>query len=192
MRRLQAEDIERISSTELAVRFHLSSSQIRKDLASFGEFGIRGVGYEVNALASHLRHLLGLDRTHGVVVVGVGNLGTALSQFPGLQRETFEIVGLFDTDSSKIGTSVGGYLVRPMSDLNKVVQETQAKLGILTVPAQAAQECCDLLAEAGITAVLNFAPAQIKPRENLAVKSVDIRVILEELAHYAVAEKPES
>lgn len=191
LRRLQVEGVSRVSSNELAQRFHLSSSQIRKDLAAFGEFGIRGVGYEVEALANHLRSLLGLDRTHRVVVVGAGNLGTALSQFPGLQRETFRIVGLFDTSPEKIGKTIGGYLVRRLEELHQVVAETEARLGILTVPAQVAQESYDLLADAGITAVLNFAPAQIKPIRGTSLRSVDIRVILEELAHHAVSQSLE-
>ncbi len=171
----------------MAQRFHLSSSQIRKDLAAFGEFGIRGVGYEVDALANHLRELMGLDRTHGVVVVGVGNLGTALSRFPGLQRDTFRVVGLFDTDPAKVGSEVAGHVVRPTEELADVVAETGARLGILAVPAPAAQASYDLLADAGVTAVLNFAPAQIKERAGTSVRSIDIRVVLEELAHRSIA-----
>lgn len=184
LRHLQETGVKRVSSQELAKRYHLSATQIRKDLAQFGEFGIRGVGYEVDELADHLNSLLGLDRKHAMLIVGMGNLGSALAQYLGFNYGSFQVVAGVDNDPRKIGRKVGSFTVRSADELAAVVRDSGAEIGVLTVPAEAAQQNYDALAEAGIKAVLNFAPVRLKRRHGVPLKNVDLRINLEELAFF--------
>lgn len=184
LRHLQELGIKRVSSQEMAQRYHLSATQIRKDLAQFGEFGIRGVGYEVDELADHLNSLLGLDRQHTMVIVGMGNLGTALAQYLGFNYGAFKVVAGVDMDPNKVGRQVGDFTVRHASELADVVRESGAELGVLAVPAEAAQENYEALADAGVKGVLNFAPVRVKRRPGVLLKNVDLRINLEELAFF--------
>jgi len=184
LRHLQELEIKRISSQEMARRYNLSATQIRKDLAQFGEFGIRGVGYDVDELADHLNSLLGLNRQHAMLIVGMGNLGSALAQYLGFNYGAFHVVAAVDNDPRKIGRKVGTLLVRSPDELDNVVRESGAEIGVLTVPAEAAQENYDRLADAGIKAVLNFAPVRVKRRSGVPLKNVDLRINLEELAFF--------
>ena len=184
LRHLQELGVKRVSSQEMAQRYHLSATQIRKDLAQFGEFGIRGVGYEVDELADHLNALLGLDRAHALVIVGMGNLGSALAQYLGFNYGAFHVVAGVDNDPAKIGRKVGRLTVRPATDLPAIVRDSGAEIGVLAVPAEAAQENYDALAQAGIRAVLNFAPVRVKRRPGVPLKNVDLRIDLEELAFF--------
>ncbi len=184
LRHLQEQEIKRISSQELARRYHLSATQIRKDLAQFGEFGIRGVGYEVDVLAEHLNALLGLDRRHAMVIVGMGNLGSALARYLGFNYGAFQVVAGVDNSPQVIGRKIGGFTIRPTSELAQVVADSGAEIGVLAVPADAAQENYDALAEAGIRGVLNFAPLRLKRRPGVPLKNVDLRINLEELAFF--------
>jgi redox-sensing transcriptional repressor len=181
---LDAAGVKTVSSLALAEQFHLNAAQIRKDLAYFGEFGIRGVGYEVGHLIDRLRHLLGLDRQHGLVIVGVGSLGTALARFPGFNCDGYKVVGLVDSDPRKAGRRLGILLVEPLSRLPDLVAETAASIGVLAVPSPAAQETYDALVAAGVGAVLNFAARQIRAVPAVPVKSVDLRIGLEELGYF--------
>jgi redox-sensing transcriptional repressor len=184
LRHLQELGIKRVSSQELAHRYHLSATQIRKDLAQFGEFGIRGVGYDVDVLADHLNSLLGLDRPHALVIVGMGNLGSALAQYLGFNYGAFHVVAGVDNDPHKIGRRVGNLIVRSAAEIPDVVRESNAEIGVLAVPAEAAQENYDALADAGIKGVLNFAPVRVKRRPGVPLKNVDLRINLEELAFF--------
>jgi redox-sensing transcriptional repressor len=171
-----------ISSQALADRFHLSSAQIRKDLAQFGEFGIRGKGYEIGPLADRLHHLLGLDRKRRLVIVGMGQLGTALAGYIHFNDDSFEVVAGFDSDPAKIGRSLRGVPVFAIADLRRTIEETGAEIAVLTVPAAAAVECYEVLAKAGVRAILNFAPATLPERDQVRLKNVDLRTYLEEAA----------
>lgn len=184
LRHLQELGIERISSQEMARRYHLSAAQIRKDLAQFGEFGIRGVGYEVQALADHLNSLLGLDRRHPLVIVGMGNLGSALSRYLGFNSGSFQVVAGVDNDLRVVGRRMGDFVVRHSRELRQVVAETQAEIGVLAVPAEAALANYKALIEAGVKAVLNFTPVRLKSRADVPLKNVDLRIHLEELAFF--------
>lgn len=184
LRHLQELGIKRVSSQELAQRYHLSAPQIRKDLAQFGEFGIRGVGYEVDELAEHLSSLMGLDNEHRLVIVGMGNLGTALAQYLGFNYGAFRVVAGVDKDPAKVGRKIAGFKIRPASELEDVVRESDAEIGVLAVPAEAAQENYEALAAAGIKAVLNFAPVRVKRIQGALLKNVDLRINLEELAFF--------
>ncbi len=187
LRRLQDLGITRISSQQLAQRFHLSASQIRKDLAQFGEFGIRGVGYDVAHLRDRLERLLDIGREHPTIVVGAGNVGTALARFPGFRSGGFRILAIFDNDPLKVGTVLAGLVIRHSRDLISGVAETGARIAILTVPAEAAQENYDALVSAGVKAVLNFAPVQLDLDPRVRVKNVDLLIFLEELAYFLQA-----
>jgi redox-sensing transcriptional repressor len=184
LRQLQEQGFARISSQAMAQRYHLSATQIRKDLAQFGEFGIRGVGYQVDELADHLDALLGLNRSHPMVIVGMGNLGSALARYLGFNHGAFHVVAGVDNDPRKIGRKVAGFEVRPADELAAVVRESGALIGVLTVPDEAAQDYYDALAEAGIRGVLNFATIRVKPRPDVPLKNVDLRINLEELAFF--------
>ena len=184
LRRLHEERVERISSQDLARRFHLSAAQIRKDLAHFGEFGIRGVGYDVEQLISRLSSLLGLDRQHRMVIVGMGNLGSALAQYLGFNSGAFQVVAGLDRDPAKVGQRIGGLTIRPASELAATVREERAEIGVLCVPAESAQANYDALVAAAIKGVINFSPIRIRPVPEVPLKDVDLRIHLEELAFF--------
>lgn len=181
LRVLSEEGATRISSKDLARRFNLSAPQIRKDLAQFGEFGIRGVGYDIAVLERRLVTLLGLDRPRRLIVVGVGNLGRALARHLTFNQNNYQVVAAVDTDPGKFGMRVGELTVRPVQELAEVVRETGAEIGIMAVPAWAAQRTYTELVSAGIGAVLNFAPVTLEVDPEVPVKNVDMRIHLEEL-----------
>jgi len=184
LRQLQAQGVERISSQELASRFHLSAALIRKDLAQFGEFGIRGIGYEVEGLIDGLRTILGVDRIHHVAVVGIGRLGGALATYLDATRGAFRMVAAFDSDRRKVGSKIVGLTVSHVSEIPTVVPATDVEIALITVPPSAAESTCEALTRAGVRGILNFAPVQLKVPETVAAKSVDVRIHLEELAFF--------
>ena len=174
-----------VSSQELAERFHLNSAQIRKDLACFGEFGTRGVGYNVSRLKTQLVQTLGIDRKRNVLIVGAGNLGMALADYRGFNNAGFEIVALVDSDPEKTGrVSRSGIPVLAFPRLGEIVRDNAVEIGVIAVPADAAQEACDALVAAGVIAVLNFAPVQIRTLPRVKVKTVDLRINLESLSFF--------
>lgn len=182
---LEQSRVETISSQALAEQFHLNAAQIRKDLAYFGEFGVRGVGYYVKDLKLHLRQILGLDRRLKVAVLGAGNLGQALADYPGFGREGFEILAMFDVDSEKIGDrSRSGVPIFDIRDIKKVAKKDRIDIGVIAVPAESAQQVLDLVVAAGIKAVLNFSPGTLKVPPGVKLKSVDLTVSLEGLSFY--------
>src|SRR5438270_533861 len=164
---------ETVSSAELAERFHLNSAQIRKDLACFGEFGTRGVGYNVSRLKEHLIRELGIDRSRNVVIAGAGNLGMALADYGGFNANGFRIAALVDIDASKVGRkSRTGIPVLPYSDVKSIVAEHNVEIGIIAVTADAAQDVYEAFVGAGVTAILNFAPVQLRAHGHVKLKSV--------------------
>lgn len=180
LRELQREGLETVSSRELADRFHLSSVQIRKDLAQFGDFGTRGVGYEIAPLAARLHSLLGLDRKRPIVIVGMGSLGSALAGYIHFNDDSFQVVAGFDVDPDKVGRRERGVPIYDPGELARVVRETGAQIAVLTVPAEAASASYDALVAAGIRAILNFAPVALPDRPTVRLKNVDLRTYLEE------------
>ncbi len=184
LRSLEEEGISRISSERLARRFHLSSAQIRKDLAHFGEFGVRGVGYDVHDLAERLAALLGLDRVHRVGIVGMGNIGTALARSPAFNTGSFIVVAGFDKDPARCGQRVAAILVRPTAELVTALRDAAVSIGVIAVPAAAATWAHGQLAAAGVRAILNFSPVALPSAPACRVKNVDLRVHLEELAFF--------
>ena len=182
---LDAAGVQTISSQTLAEQFHLNAAQIRKDLAYFGEFGVRGVGYYVKDLRRHLRQILGLDRSRRVAIMGAGNLGLALADYPGFRQEGFEIAAMFDASADKVGQhSRGGVPIHDIRDLKRIVRRERLDIAMLAVPAAAAQAVVDLVVAAGIKAILNFSPGALKAPPDVKLKSVDLTVSLESLSFY--------
>jgi redox-sensing transcriptional repressor len=179
---LEEEGIKTISSQELAERFNLNSAQVRKDLAYFGEFGVRGIGYYVSGLKVELQKILGLDREWQVALVGFGNLGSALFNYKGFERQGFRISAIFDDDPSKIGRTVHGITILPLRDLPREAKAKDLQIGIVAVPAEAAQTVTDRLVASGIKAILNFAPAPLKVPKDVRLKNVDLSIELESLS----------
>jgi redox-sensing transcriptional repressor len=185
LRCLESLDETTISSRELADRFHLNAAQIRKDLAHFGEFGIRGVGYNIGLLKEHLVQTLGIDRPRHAIIVGAGNLGMALADYKGFNSEGFRVVALIDIDPKKVGrSSKRSISVEPPEQLREIVRRHHVEIGIIAVGPTDAESVCDSLIDAGLCAILNFAPVQIRLREGVKIKSVDLRINLESLSFF--------
>jgi redox-sensing transcriptional repressor len=182
---LDGAGVRTISSQSLAEQFHLNAAQIRKDLAYFGEFGVRGVGYYVRDLKRHLRQILGLDRKLRVAIMGAGNLGLALADYPGFRQEGFEIAALFDTLREKVGQqSRGGVPIHDFHDLRKISKRDAIRIAVIAVPAPAAQQVLNQVVAAGIKAVLNFSPGTLEVPAGIKLKSVDLTVSLESLSFF--------
>ena len=173
-----------ISSGEIAEGVGVSPAQVRKDLAYFGEFGTRGVGYNVKDLLRHTLKILGLNAKWPVVVLGAGNLGSALVSYRGFRERGFEIVGVFDNDLSKIGKRLMDLEVLGTEKLEKLIMENNVKIGILTVPASAAQEAANQIINAGVKAILNFAPTVLSVPEDVEVRDIDLSTRLEILTFH--------
>jgi redox-sensing transcriptional repressor len=181
---LEEDGIGTISSQALAERFNLNSAQVRKDLAYFGEFGVRGIGYDVPGLKAELQRILNLDRDWPVALVGFGNLGSALFHYRGFAKQGFRIAAIFDDDPAKIGRVVAGVPILSTRDLGRAVNAHGLQIGIVAVPAEAAQIVVDALVEAGVKAILNFAPSRLKAGRNVRLKHVDLSIELETLSFY--------
>ncbi|HKW01104.1 MAG TPA: redox-sensing transcriptional repressor Rex [Vicinamibacterales bacterium] len=182
---LDAAGLKTISSKALAEQFHLNAAQIRKDLAYFGEFGVRGVGYYVKELKRHLRAILGLDRTVRVAILGAGNLGLALADYPGFRQEGFSIVALYDTERTKIGRkSRGGVRICNITEFKKSAKRDHVDIAVVAVPAESAQGVVNTAVQAGIRAILNFSPGSLKVPPGVKLKNVDLTVSLESLSFF--------
>jgi redox-sensing transcriptional repressor len=183
---LEADGVTSVSSRQLAERFGLNSAQVRKDLAYFGQFGVRGLGYYIAELKHNLERILGLKQDWEVALVGVGNLGSALIAYKGFQARGFKIGMAFDADPAKVGQIVGDVPIVEIAKLVQTVRRKKVKIAVLAVPAPAAQSVADLLVEGGVTAILNFAPAQLTVPEGIKVQNVDLSVLLKTLSYHTV------
>jgi redox-sensing transcriptional repressor len=182
---LDGAGVRTVSSQALADQFHLNAAQIRKDLAYFGEFGVRGVGYYVKELRRHLRQILGLEGRVPIAIVGAGNLGLALADYPGFRDEGFEIAALFDTERDKIGRrSRAGVPIHDIREFRKVVRREGIRIAVIAVPAEAAQAVVNTVVTAGVKAVLNFSPGALQVPPDVKLKSVDLTVSLESLSFF--------
>ncbi len=181
---LEEDGVKTVSSQELADRFNLNSAQVRKDLAYFGEFGVRGIGYYVSGLKAELQRILGLDREWPVALIGFGNLGSALFHYRGFARQGFHIAAIFDEDPSKVVHEVESTPIFASRDLVREVKARGIQIAIVAVPMEAAQAVADQLVAAGIKAILNFAPARIKVPRDVRLKNVDLSIELETLSFY--------
>lgn len=172
------------SSQELGERLGISSAQIRKDLSHFGEFGKQGTGYHVNYLVEQLRRILHLDREWPVALVGAGYLGHALAHYGGFGRRGFSISWIFDNDPDTIGQKLNGIPVRHVDSLERIIRREKVQIAILAVPATAAQELADRLVDAGVGAILTYAPISISVPENVQVQYSDPVVQLQRMTFY--------
>jgi len=173
-----------VSSDELAAAAGVNSAMLRKDLSFLGSYGIRGVGYDVATLTEEIARTLGLTVHRSVALIGVGNLGLALAGYAGFASRGFRIAALVDADPARVGTSIQGMAVRDIADLERIVDEDNITIAVLTTPASAAQDICDRLVAAGVTSILNFAPVVLTVPSHVDVRKVDLAAELQILSFH--------
>lgn len=184
LQRLKANEIRTVSSEALAKAARVKSTQLRKDLTYFGQFGTRGLGYDVEQLSKMISDLLGTTSLQPVILVGVGNLGLALLSYRGFEQEGFEIIAAFDAEAHGKRDKDGATPVYPMEKLPEIVQKDAVRMAILSVPASAAQEVANQLIDAGITGILNFAPIVLHVPDDVMVNNVNLAMELENLSYF--------
>ncbi|MGI8434673.1 MAG: redox-sensing transcriptional repressor Rex [Nocardioidaceae bacterium] len=177
-------DVATASSEDLAGAAGVNSAKLRKDLSHLGTYGTRGVGYDVNYLRYQISREIGLTQDWPVVIVGIGNLGHALANYSGFGNRGFHIAALLDSDPARRGESVAGRRIRPLADLDEVVRSEAVSIGVIATPANAAQDVCDRLVAAGVTSILNFAPAVLAVPDQVDVRKVDLSIELQILAYH--------
>ncbi|WP_314585452.1 redox-sensing transcriptional repressor Rex [Paenibacillus terrigena] len=181
---LQQREVLTVSSQDLGLKLDLNPAQIRKDLAYFGEFGRKGIGYDVAYLIQKIRQILKLNQQINVALVGAGNLGQALSNYNTYLKDNMKIVAVFDAYQPKIGSKINNIVVQPMEDLEATVRENNVRIGIITVPAMEAQNVANAFVNAGVEAILNFAPVILKVPQHVRVHTADFTTDLLSLAYY--------
>jgi redox-sensing transcriptional repressor len=179
-----AQGVTHISSDQLAELAAVNAAKVRKDLSYLGSYGVRGVGYEVAFLAYQIQRELGVNHEWPIVIVGAGNLGQALANYGGFVERGFGLVGVFDTDPSKIGTQVGGICVQHLDELSEVVQTRGVNIGVLATPAATAQEAVNRLVRAGVGSILNFVPIVLLVPRGVHISKVDLAGELQILSYY--------
>ena len=184
LRMVQDEGLDIISSEELGRRLGITPEQIRKDLASFGQFGKKGVGYYVNELKRNVGTILGLDNHWNIAVIGIGHLGAALANYQNFVSLGFNLVALFDQDPAVIGSTVNHVKVEDVRNLQKIVASRHIHIGIIAVPAAFAQEVADTLVKAGIKGIWNFAPIKMKVPETMHIVNEDLSIGLSSLSYH--------
>ena len=180
---VEKQNIVNISSGEIAEGMGGTPAQVRKDLAYFGEFGTRGVGYNVKQLNQEIMNILGLTKRWNVILIGAGNLGSALSQYRGFRERGFQIIGVFDNDLNKVGLKLNGLPIYAVSQMADFIENNDVAIGIIAVPAEYAQDIADILVETKIKGILNFAPVVLTIPDNVEVRNVDLTVNLEVLTY---------
>lgn len=181
---LHRKSIKTVSSHDLGQKLDLNPAQIRKDLAYFGEFGKKGIGYDVYYLIEKIRQILKLEEDIFVALVGAGNLGRALCNYNAYQQDHMKITAVFDNNADKVGQQINNLSVQPTAELEETVRKRNIRVGIITVPAAEAQHVADAFIAAGIEALLNFAPAVLKVPEQIRVHHADFTTELQSLAYY--------
>jgi redox-sensing transcriptional repressor len=176
--------VSTVSSERLAEMAGVNAAKVRKDLSYLGSYGTRGVGYDVEYLLFQMSRELGLTQHWPVVIVGIGNLGHALANYGGFGASGFHVVALVDADTSKVGQLVGELAIRHLSELSDIVRSNSIAIGIIATPAGAAQEVADQLVTAGVTSILNFAPAVITVPDGVSLRKVDLAVELQILSFH--------
>ncbi|NUM44230.1 MAG: redox-sensing transcriptional repressor Rex [Anaerolineales bacterium] len=184
LQRLLQEGRQVTSSQELGERLGISAAQIRKDLSQFGEFGKQGTGYSIEALAQQVRSILKVDKVWEVVVVGAGDIGSALGRYPGLNNRGFRVVMIFDNAPEKIGTHIDHFVVQDTAGMVEAIREAGVKIAMMAVPAGAAQEVADRLIESGVKAILNYAPISINVPSDVRVQYIDPVTHLQRMTYY--------
>lgn len=190
LRQLRSEGSDIVSSEELGRRIGVTPEQIRKDLAGFGAFGKKGVGYHVMELINHIETILGLDRHWNIAIAGVGHLGWALANYRNFISIGFHLAALFDENPVVVGQVINGVQVSPVENLEKIVAEREIQIGIIAVPATAAQFIADKMVKAGIAGIWNFAPVRIKVPETVQLVSEDLSIGLSTLSYHLRRQNP--
>jgi redox-sensing transcriptional repressor len=182
--RLMNEGHEVTSSHELGRRLGISSAQIRKDLSHFGGFGKQGTGYQITYLIDQLRQVLKVNREWEVALVGAGDLGSALAHYRGFSDRGFRIACIFDNSPQKVGKQISTFTVQPLNELSNTVEEHNIRIAMIAVPAEKAQEVADLLIQAGVRAILNYAPMNLNVPPDVRVQYIDPVVQLQRMTFY--------
>jgi redox-sensing transcriptional repressor len=186
---LRDQGAETVSSAQLSHLADVNAAQIRRDLAYFGQFGKRGVGYEIALLVDHIQRILGSDHEQRIAIVGAGNLGAALAEYDGLRKRGFVVAGLFDSDRRKIGSRIGDLIVRDLDELERAVREQHVRFGVIAVPPEAAQVVADRLCAAGVKVVVNYSTAFVEVPEEVTLHNTDpVRELLHTLYYLSRAE----
>jgi redox-sensing transcriptional repressor len=172
------------SSQELGERLGISAAQIRKDLSQFGEFGKQGTGYNIEFLANQLQTILKVDRVWDVVVIGAGDIGSALARYQGLNERGFRVTAVFDNNPEKVGAKVGEFTIQDIADIGAVIQKSDTLIAMLSVPARVAQAVADEIIEAGIKAILNYAPISLNVPKDVQVQYTDPVTHLQHMTYY--------
>lgn len=180
--KLEKEGIVKISSGHIAKGISGNPAQVRKDFAYFGEFGTRGVGYKIVELNNNIKRILGLNKVWDTIIVGSGNLGTALAQYNGFSDRNFNVVSLFDNDVEKIGSNIGDIEIKSIDDLEGYLDNNEVEIAILTVPSSNAQTLANRLIAKGIKGILNFSPTVVNAPGDVQVRNIDLTVNLEILS----------
>lgn len=177
--RLGSEGKDKVSSVELGELTGLTDAQVRKDLSYFGQFGTSGAGYEIERLKRILRELLGKDKTWNIALVGAGNIGSALINYPGFKNQGFVIKEAFDNDQKKIDKRCGDVVVKDIKNLKDIEKDKSIEIAIIAVPAESAQSAADMLVKSGVRCILNFAPIVLKVNNGVTVRNIDLSNELE-------------
>jgi redox-sensing transcriptional repressor len=186
---LRDQGSETVSSAQLSHLADVNAAQIRRDLAYFGQFGKRGVGYDIGLLVDHIQRILGSDHEQRIAIVGAGNLGAAIAEYDGLRKRGFVVAGLFDSDPRKIGSRVGDLIVRDLNEIERVVREQHVRFGVVAVPPEAAQSVADRLCSAGVKVVVNYSTAFVEVPCEVTLHNTDpVRELLHTLYYLSRAE----
>ncbi len=184
LQHMQSQGLQTTSSQELGQRLRISAAQIRKDLSQFGEFGKQGTGYNIAFLISKLREILKVERVWEVVIVGMGDMGHALARYSGFSNRGFRVAMVFDNDPAKIGQQAGEYTIQGTQGMVDAIRSSGIRIAMLCVPAAVAQEVANHLVEAGVQAILNYAPISLNMPENVRVQYLDPSIGLQRMAYY--------
>ena len=184
LQRMADKGIQTTSSQELGERVGISAAQIRKDISQFGEFGKQGTGYSIAYLIDKLREILKVDRMWDVIIVGAGDMGHALARYQGFSNRGFNVVRIFDNDKNKVGQKIGDFTIEDTDTLVEKLKSANIKIAMLTIPASAAQEIADKLVEAGVRAILNYAPISLSVPKGVRVQHIDPATHLQRMTYY--------
>jgi redox-sensing transcriptional repressor len=184
LQRMKKEDRQITSSQELGERLGISAAQIRKDLSQFGEFGKQGTGYNINYLIKQIRRILHIDHEWDVAVIGAGDIGSAVARYKGFANRGFGVTVVFDVDPGKIGAEIGEFTVQDSAHMVDLIKKTGIKIAMIAVPAIKAQQVADKLVEAGIQAILNYAPINLNVPSNVRVQYIDPSIHLQRMTYY--------
>lgn len=184
LQRMVEEDRQITSSLELSERLGISAAQIRKDLSQFGEFGKQGTGYNIEFLVENIRKILKIDRVWGMAIVGAGDIGSAIARYQGFANRGFRVSKIFDIDQAKIGTKIGEFVIEDFNSIVNILSQENIKIGMIAVPGSAAQEVADRLIQAGVKAILNYAPINIIVPQDIKLQYIDPVIHLQRMSYY--------